>query len=48
MHLVIATVATIIILGIIIIETWFYEKMTGQEVVAVSLIRYTNKGICIK
>jgi hypothetical protein len=37
----------IIIPGVMIIETWFYKNITSQEVVTVSLTRYTNKGICI-
>jgi hypothetical protein len=37
----------IIILGVMIMGSWFHEKMIGQEVIIVSTIGYTNKGICI-
>jgi len=37
----------IIILGVMIIGSWFYEKMTGHEVITVSATGYTNEGICI-
>jgi len=37
----------IIVLGTMIIGGWFYEKMTGHEVITVSLTGYTNKGICM-
>jgi hypothetical protein len=37
----------IIILGVMIIRSWFHEKMIGHEVIMVSTIGYTNKGICI-
>jgi hypothetical protein len=30
-----------------IIVSWFYENMTGHEVITVSLSGYTNEGICI-
>ena len=35
----------IIIPGVLIIETWFYENMTGHELVTVSPTGYTNEGI---
>ena len=35
----------VIILGVMIIGSWFYENMTGHEVITVSLSGYTNKGI---
>ena len=37
----------IIVPGILIIETWFYKKITGHKLVTVSSISYTNKGICM-
>jgi hypothetical protein len=37
----------IIIPGILIMELWFHENMTGQELVTVSLTGYTNEGICM-
>ena len=37
----------IIILGTIIIGGWFYKKIIGHEVIIISLIDYTNKGIYI-
>jgi hypothetical protein len=38
----------IIIPGVLIMETWFHENITSQEVVTVSPTRYTNEGICMK
>jgi hypothetical protein len=35
----------IIIPGIMIIGSWFHEKMTGHEVITISLTSYTNEGI---
>ena len=35
----------IIVPGIMIMGSWFHEKMTGHEVITVSLTGYTNKGI---
>ena len=35
----------VIIPGIIIIVSWFYENITGYKVIIVSPIGYTNKGI---
>jgi hypothetical protein len=37
----------IIVPGTMIIGGWFYEKITGHEVITVSLTGYTNKGIYI-
>jgi hypothetical protein len=37
----------IIIPGVLIIETWFHEKMTGHKLVTVSASGYTNEGICL-
>jgi hypothetical protein len=37
----------IIVPGILIMETWFHEKMTGHELVTVSSTGYTNEGICM-
>jgi hypothetical protein len=37
----------IIIPGILIMESWFHENMTGQELVTVSPTGYTNEGICM-
>ena len=37
----------VIIPGRNIIMSWFSKKMTGAEVVTVSSLGYTNKGICI-
>ena len=35
----------IIVLGIIIMGSWFHKKITGHEVITVSLTGYINKGI---
>jgi hypothetical protein len=35
----------VIIPSVIIIEKWFYKKMTGHKLIIVSLSGYTNKGI---
>ena len=37
----------VIIPGIMIMESWFHEKMTGYELVTVSPSGYTNEGICM-
>jgi hypothetical protein len=37
----------VIVLGVYIIEKWFYKKMTGYKLVIVSLSGYTNEGICL-
>jgi hypothetical protein len=37
----------IIVPGTMIMGGWFYEKMTGHEVITVSLTGYTNEGICM-
>jgi hypothetical protein len=37
----------VIILGVIIIEKWFYKKMIRHKLVIISLSGYTNKGICL-
>jgi hypothetical protein len=37
----------VIIPGVIIIETWFHEKITGHEFVIVSPNSYTNESICM-
>ena len=37
----------VIVLGVIIIEKWFYKKMIGHKLVTISLSSYTNKGICL-
>jgi hypothetical protein len=37
----------IIVPGILIMEAWFHENMTGHELVTVSPIGYTNEGIYI-
>jgi hypothetical protein len=37
----------VIVLGIMIMVSWFHENMTGHEVITVSPSRYTNEGICI-
>jgi len=36
----------VIILGINIIEKWFYKKITSYKLITVSLSSYTNEGIC--
>jgi hypothetical protein len=43
----IAIPPVIIIPRTIIIRGWFYKKITGHEVITISLISYTNKGIYI-
>jgi hypothetical protein len=35
----------VIVPGIIIMVSWFYENITGYEIIIVSPIGYTNKGI---
>jgi hypothetical protein len=37
----------IIVPSILIMESWFHENMTGQELVTVSSTGYTNEGICM-
>ena len=37
----------VILPGAMIMESWFHENMTGQEVVTISPSGYTNEGICI-
>jgi len=37
----------IIVPGILIMESWFHENMTGHELVTVSPTGYTNEGICM-
>jgi len=37
----------VIVLGTMIMGSWFYENMTGHEVITVSLTGYTNEGICM-
>jgi hypothetical protein len=37
----------VIIPGVMIIETWFHEKITRHKFIIVSLSNYTNEGICI-
>jgi len=37
----------IIVKGVMLIASWFNEKMTGYELVSVSDSGYTNEGICI-
>jgi hypothetical protein len=37
----------VIVPGIIIMVSWFYENITGYEIIIVSPIGYTNKGICM-
>ncbi len=37
----------IIVKGVMIMASWFNEKMTGHELVSVSDSGYTNEGICI-
>jgi len=37
----------VIVPGVMIMEKWFHEKMTGHELVTVSLSGYTNEGICL-
>jgi hypothetical protein len=37
----------VIIPGVIIMVSWFYENITGYEVITVSPTGYTNEGICM-
>jgi hypothetical protein len=37
----------IIVLSILIIESWFHKNITRHKLVTVSLTSYTNEGICI-
>jgi hypothetical protein len=37
----------VIILSVLIKETWFYKNISGYKVIIMSLIRYINEGICI-
>jgi hypothetical protein len=37
----------VIVPGIMIMGSWFHEKMTGHEVITVSPTGYTNEGICL-
>ena len=37
----------VIVLGVIIIEKWFYKKIIRHKLVIISLSGYTNKGICL-
>jgi hypothetical protein len=37
----------VIILSVIIIEKWFYKKITRHKLIIISLSSYTNKGICL-
>jgi hypothetical protein len=37
----------VIVPGIIIMVSWFYENITGYKVIIVSPTGYMNKGICI-
>ena len=37
----------VIVLGLTIMVSWFYENMTGHEVITVSPSGYTNEGICM-
>jgi hypothetical protein len=37
----------IIVKGVMIMASWFTEKMTGHEVITVSESGYTNEGICM-
>ena len=37
----------IIVPGILIMESWYHENMTGHELVTVSPTGYTNEGICM-
>ena len=37
----------IIIPSVLIIESWFYKKITRNKLVTVSVSGYTNKGICL-
>jgi hypothetical protein len=42
-----AILLLIIIPGVLIMESWFYKKMTRHELVTVSSSGYTNEGICL-
>jgi hypothetical protein len=37
----------VIVLGVMIIGSWFHENMTGHKVIIVSPSGYTNEGICM-
>jgi len=37
----------IIVKGVMMIASWFYENMTGYELIIVFKLGYTNEGICI-
>jgi O-antigen ligase len=37
----------VIVLGVMIIEKWFYKKMIRYKLIIVSLSGYTNEGICL-
>ena len=37
----------VIILGVMIIGSWFHENMTRHKVITVSPSGYTNEGICM-
>lgn len=42
-----AILLVVIIPGSVIMEAWFYQNMTGHELITVSPLGYTNKGICL-
>jgi hypothetical protein len=42
-----AILLVVIVPGVIIIVSWFYENITGYKVIIVSPIGYINKGIYI-
>jgi hypothetical protein len=37
----------VIVLGVLIIGSWFNKNITSYKVITISLNKYTNKGICI-
>jgi hypothetical protein len=37
----------VIVPRVIVIGSWFYNNITGYKLVIVSLLGYTNKGICL-
>jgi hypothetical protein len=37
----------VIIPGVMIIKTWFHEKIIRHKFIIISLSSYTNKGICM-
>jgi hypothetical protein len=37
----------VIVPGVMIMVSWFYENMTSHEVITVSPTGYTNEGICM-